>query len=1369
MSEPLRASREPWRRALLEIVLVAALVAAPLLPAPGSALAALVLSVAWLALRDHRERLIAGPLLIVAVVSLIAGWALSRGERAARTEWARETRQEYERLWDGLQEEAEAAAHRVEGLRKSLAATPPAPAVASQAFQRLEDVAGLGKGRRALLLLDPDGAPVAWAGEGLLHELPQELPSSGPYYRASFSAVTLLAIRPLDGSRRPWRIAAGASFGTDALPFPSARAARWALADTPPQALPGTDAVTLPGLPVLVVERAPAGGAHKGRPLTDRVAWVALGLALLALAVVRGLRHLLPGGPPPGEEPAAWPVTPLVLGGLVALAGVFPVPLPALVVLLAGLGFAALSLHVRATAGERIPVALKGGAAVLLLLLAAWALQRVLGPRDLAAAIVVSAESSALRLGLAGAAFGLLVLAGRRRDRPATGPVSRWAWIAVTLLLAGAALCDQPFAAVPLLAAGGAAAGAWADLRRLQTGMSLVVLILLSAFAAAGAWETAYRLALRAYAGDELLVRLAPPTRADLASVAGELRGHFLKSDLQSLVPRAPANLERQDLAYALWKDSPLARHHSLSALVVETPGGPSSFSFGMPLTDQGVVDTGSERWGDLRLPMWDGFLISGETPLRLGGRPWGTIRYWLLPRPGFEVHDWRRLSEVDVGLLKGGPVAGSAEGIADPALYALYTPDGRAALSPWEEEPPLPASLERSRGWLSHTVVETPSGPARAWARVSRQGWEAVYLPFLAPLEGLERTGNWSVGVVALLALAAPSILLLALPRAAFRDLLRRTLRSYSKRLTLIYTVLLLVPLVALYFVLVSAMEERLRRDQRTAGEAALSSAQQLLAEQLLKAPPGFGVDTAFGDGLLIYLSGVVRHEVNLYWGSAIHSSSRHELFTAGLLPKRIPGEIYRRLALLGYGLSSRTNRVGDTTYLEMYAPVRVPGSPLGSKRLFLSMPLLAQQEESARQLAELRRHGFLATAALFALLVAVGRHLASNFTRPLMQLVEGTRRIAVGAPSLDLAPTELELAALVEAIDEMARRIAEGRERLVREKQVVERMVENITSGVVSLDRERRVLLHNRVAAELLGTAVGESLEEAVARSEWLAPIAAFLRTAGAEMERSTVRLRGAGGGGEREWSLVWVPLPGAGEPSALLVVEDATEVLRGQRLLAWAEMARMIAHEIKNPLTPIRLSAEHMREVYQHDPDHFDRVFERCTHNILTQVDELRSIASEFSTYSSIPRIDPQPADLVASMGDLVEGYRAAPPQGVEVDFDAEPETLVTRFDAKLLGRAVRNLIENALRASAGGGRVVVRIDQQNGFARIAVQDSGPGVPPDLLPRIFDPYFSTHDTGTGLGLPIARRIAEEHGGDITARNRPEGGLEVVVTLPV
>jgi len=1088
----------------------------------------------------------------------------------------------------------------------------------------------------------------------------------------------------------------------------------------------------------------------------SRTAWAAIGLGLLATAVLRFFRL------------ASGQIGPPAIGGLIALGMAAAVPGRALGVLLAGLAVAAAGVRSRATVLESVPPWLKGAGAVLLLLAGAWGLQLAWGPLDLAGGIVTSAEAFALRLGFTSAAFGLFCFARRRGGRPA--PRLPVAWIAVALLLGGAALCDQPWLAVPLLGAGGAAVAAFADERRLRDATALVGLILMSAFAAAGTSETAYRLRLREFSGHELLSRLSPPTRQEIAAVSREIREHFEALDLQRVVPRAPAGLEQQDLAYALWKDSPLARHHSLSALVVQAEDAPpsSSFSFGMPLTDQGMVDPDPSRWQDLRLPLWEDLLISGVVPLRFAGRPWGRVRYWLLPRPGFEVHDWQRLSEVDVGLLKGGPVAGPIEEIAQPALYALYTPDGRSSLSPWEEEPPMPARL-RTPGRLARAVVETPAGPARAWARLSAQGWEVVYLPFLRPIEALERTGNWSVGVVVLLALAAPLLLLLALPRAAFRDLLRRTVRSYSKRLMIVYTVLLLVPLVLLYFVLVRSIGERLSRDQQSAGEAALNSAQQLLGERLLTLPPGFGVDTAFGDQLLIDLSGIVRHEVNLYWGSAIHASSRHELFTAGLLPKRIPGEIYRRLALLGYGLSSRFNRVGDTTYLEMYAPLRVPGGSPGSERLFLSVPLLAQQEEGARQLAQLRRQGLLVTTALFALLIAVGRRLAGNFTHPLMQLVEGTRRIAAGAPSLDLAPTELELASLVEAVDEMARRIAEGRERLMREKQVVERMVENITSGIVSLDRERRVLMHNRVAAELLGTQVGASLEEAVARSERLAPVAGFLRTAGAEMARATVRLAGADGGGEREWALVWVPVPGSGEPSALLVVEDATEVLRGQRLLAWAEMARMIAHEIKNPLTPIRLSAEHMVEVYRHDPQHFDRVFERCTSNILAQVDELRSIASEFSTYSSIPRIDPKPADLVASVEDLVEGYRAAPPPGVAVEFEAEPETLVTRFDARLLQRAVRNLIENALRASAGGGRVLVRVEQTDGFARIAVLDSGPGVPPELLPRIFDPYFSTHDAGTGLGLPIARRIAEEHGGGITARNRRTGGLEVTVTLPI
>jgi signal transduction histidine kinase len=1357
------SSREPAAKALLELLFLAGIVASPLLQAPWSALALLVFSACWLGMRRSSERRIAGPILALAVAVLLAGWLLDRRERESRTARVNEVRQAYARCWRDLRAEAATAAAAVRR-------PPTTPAARLAAFSQLAEIeAGKGTGRRALLLLDPDGLPVAWAGEGVLHELSPEVARTGLDYLASFSAVTLIASQPLDPSRRPWRVVAGASFAVDTLPFHRDERTRWTLVDNAVQAVPGTDVVTLRGAPTLVMERSQSARHPSRWPRPERLAWAVIGLALLSIAVLRFLRLTLPGGGASGEARPARLVSPPAVGGLISLGAALAVSPSGLGVLLAGLAITALGIAGRSREGDRVPAWSRGVGAVLFLLGAAWGLQRLWGPLDLSDTILASPQGFVLRLGMTGAAFGLFCLAGRHKGRPAEARHDSTAWAAVALLLGAAAFCDQPFVSIPLLAAGCALAAAYAD-QRLGEGLALLALIVMSCFAAAGAWETAYRLRLRDYAGSELLARLAPPTRQEVAAVSQEIRGHFEALDLQRVVPRAPAGLERQDLAYALWKDSPLARLHSLSALVVQTAGAPpSSFSFGMPLTDQGLVDDDPGRWEDLRLPLWEDLLISGVVTLRSAGRPWGKIRYWLLPRPGFELHDWQRLSEVDVGLLKGGSVRGLTEEIARPALYALYLPDGRASLSPWEEEPPLPLSLRRQPGHLARAIVETPQGPARAWARTSAQGWEVVYLPVQRPIAALERAGNWSLGLMLLLALVAPPLLLLGLPRPAFRDLVQRTVRSYSKRLMIVYTVLLLVPLVLLYFVLVRSMEERLRRDQQAAGEQALDSAQKLAGESLLTLPPGFGMDTVFGDRLLIEYSGIVRHELNLYWVSAIHASSRHELFTAGLLPKRIPGEIYRRLALLGYGLSSRINRVGETSYLEIYAPLRIPGASPGEDRLFLSIPLLAQQEEGARQLVQLRRQGLLVTAALFALLVAVGRRLARNFTQPLMQLVEGTRRIAAGAPALDLAPTELELAALVQAVDDMAHKIAEGRERLLREKQVVERMVDNITSGVVSLDRNRRVLLHNRVAAELLGTEVGHSLEEAAARSDRLKPVADFLRSVGSEMARSTVRLRAGDGGGEREWSLIWVPLPGSGEPSALLVVEDATEILRGQRLLAWAEMARMIAHEIKNPLTPIRLSAEHMMEVYQHDPEHFDRVFERCTTNILTQVDELRSIASEFSAYSSIPRIDPQPADLVASIADLVEAYRAAPPPGVSVEFEAEPDTLVTRFDAKLLHRAVRNLIENALRASAGGGRVVVRVEQNDGFANIAVEDSGPGVPPDLLPRIFDPYFSTHDTGTGLGLPIARRIAEEHGGDITARNRPEGGLEVVVSLPV
>jgi two-component system nitrogen regulation sensor histidine kinase NtrY len=253
------------------------------------------------------------------------------------------------------------------------------------------------------------------------------------------------------------------------------------------------------------------------------------------------------------------------------------------------------------------------------------------------------------------------------------------------------------------------------------------------------------------------------------------------------------------------------------------------------------------------------------------------------------------------------------------------------------------------------------------------------------------------------------------------------------------------------------------------------------------------------------------------------------------------------------------------------------------------------------------------------------------------------------------------------------------------------------------------------------------------------------------------------------DREWTLVRVPLPGSGEPTDLIVIEDITDVLRAQRLEAWAAMARIIAHEIKNPLTPIRLSAEHLREAWSRDREHFAAVFERCTSNILAQVEELRRTASEFSLYSAIPVIEPQRADLRDAVAEIVEAYRGGPSAPVQVTLAAPDAEVAVSFDRRLLGRALRNLVENAVRASPAGSTVEVTIERLDGEATIRVADQGAGVPPELLGRILEPYFSTQSGGTGLGLPIARRVAEEHGGGLSVRNRPSGGFEVAITIPL
>jgi signal transduction histidine kinase len=227
--------------------------------------------------------------------------------------------------------------------------------------------------------------------------------------------------------------------------------------------------------------------------------------------------------------------------------------------------------------------------------------------------------------------------------------------------------------------------------------------------------------------------------------------------------------------------------------------------------------------------------------------------------------------------------------------------------------------------------------------------------------------------------------------------------------------------------------------------------------------------------------------------------------------------------------------------------------------------------------------------------------------------------------------------------------------------------------------------------------------------------------------------------------------------------------TELERSNRLAAWADMARQVAHEVKNPLTPIQLSAQHLRRVFEDGSPGFAIALETCTTTILEQVKKLREIATEFSSFARPPAAERLRASLSDLVRDALAPYRASPPDGVQLTMDLDPNAPAVRVDRRLFDRAIVNLVENALQALAGEpGQVRGTVRGTDGRATVAVADSGPGIDAAVKARLFEPFFSTKSAGSGLGLVLVKKIVEDHGGGISLDSAPGQGVRVTVWLP-
>jgi nitrogen fixation/metabolism regulation signal transduction histidine kinase len=434
------------------------------------------------------------------------------------------------------------------------------------------------------------------------------------------------------------------------------------------------------------------------------------------------------------------------------------------------------------------------------------------------------------------------------------------------------------------------------------------------------------------------------------------------------------------------------------------------------------------------------------------------------------------------------------------------------------------------------------------------------------------------------------------------------------------------------------------------------------------------------------------------------------------------------------------------------------------------------------------------LSFVVLMSLIAAVygAFFAAQRLVQPVQDLIAGTRAVAKGNYDTQLPlPGRDELGFLVTSFNDMTKRLGRAREETRRSQQAVEAeraglavILARLSTGVVSLTSDLTVRTANQAASAILGVdleaAIGRPFDESISDGElfiqFLAAITQRLGSAHLDW-REQIELTSDTGKHVLMCACTALPDELGGASGMVLVFDEITTLLQAQRDAAWGEVARRLAHEIKNPLTPIQLSAERMRRKFLGSMNAQDaQILERATHTIVAQVDAMKQMVNAFSEYARAPDMHFSRFDLNQLIVEVVDLYRVQD-SSAELALQLSADLPQISADRMRIRQILNNLLTNSLEALEGrvGARIEIETHiaddgaKQGAAAAIVVTDNGPGFQRDLIGTVFDPYVTSKPKGTGLGLAIVKKIVEEHGGRIEADNQRTGGARVRILLPL
>ncbi len=718
---------------------------------------------------------------------------------------------------------------------------------------------------------------------------------------------------------------------------------------------------------------------------------------------------------------------------------------------------------------------------------------------------------------------------------------------------------------------------------------------------------------------------------------------------------------------------------------------------------------------------------------------------------------------------LGGGPSSLDTLAAETPD-YVLFDEDARVVVStvrqPPAATPALGAAADKGeRVGLTLGDTRYRALPLRDNARL-----HLLLMPAPTFVDALGDTVRLFLAALAVLALGA---LVTTLSGSGGIEALKDVLRSsfYAKLLAVVL-IASVVPLVSLSIFLRTYIDRR--------GEATLADSAAALvgaARRVVEDYQSVGEDDPtiprlpINDSVLWWLRRVVGQEIHVYEDGAVAATSKPELFDSGLVQRRLPGEIDRDVVRGGQPVVVLRERLGAFPLPIAYARVEERGGP---RDAVIAVPLVIEQRASTRSANRLVEMLLLLTTALVAMLAGSAAMIARLVADPVRRLADASRRIAGGDYAMRLASSSRdEMGALVTDFNRMAEALASQRADLIQGRDYIEALLRHATTGVVSADAAGRVVTINPAAEALLsgpdgpprpGERLLDTLRHGTARKALAEALSRPPSSGSSPLEVDLV-----GTDGTLRLRVVRVPLPdpAGGEQGSLVLLDDVTSLMKSNQLAAWAEMARAIAHEIKNPLTPIQLSAEHVRKLLHDRGVLPSPEITACLDTIVRQVRELRDISGAFSTYAKLPDLVLVRVELAAFLRGIAAPYRAALPPGVLIE-ESHAEAPPILADPTILARAIVNLIENAFQAMPQGGTLrITSGPSEPGEVVLTVEDTGAGLTPEARARLFEPYFSTKSSGTGLGLAIVRRVVAGHGGSIDVTSAPDRGTTMRIRL--